>query len=165
MTVHRGDLTEAQWARLAPLLPPQQPKTGKPAKDHRLLLNGILWKLRTGAPWRDLPERYGPWSTVHSRFRRWRLAGVWDRLLAAVQQEEDAAGRLDWSIHFVDSTIIRAHQHAAGAKGGTRRPRRSGAARAASAPRSISGPRAAGSRSPWSSPRESATKPSPSPNC
>ena len=141
----RHELTEAEWARLAPLLPPQKPASGRPAEDHRRILNGILWKLRTGAPWRDLPERYGSWSTVHSRFRRWRLAGVWDRVFAAVQQQADAAGRLDWEVHVVDSTIVRAHQHAAGAKGGTRPARRSGAARAASAPRSTSAPKAAAS--------------------
>jgi transposase len=66
----RHELTDAQWAELAPLLPPTKPKTGKPNHDHRTLVNGILWKLRTGAPWRDVPERYGPWSTVYSRF--WR---------------------------------------------------------------------------------------------
>ena len=103
-TLHRGDLSEAQWARLQPLLPPQKAPVGKPAHDHRRILNGILWKLRTGAPWRDLPERYGPWSTVACRFRRWRRAGVWDRLFAAVQQEEDAAGHVDWTLQFVDGT-------------------------------------------------------------
>ena len=116
--MRRHELTEAEWATLAPLLPPQKPATGRPAEDHRGILNAILWKVRTGAPWRDLPERYGSWSTVHSRFRRWRLAGVWDRLFAAVQQQADAAGQLDWDVHFVDSTVIRAHQHAAGAKRG-----------------------------------------------
>jgi transposase len=143
---YRGELTNAQWERLAPLLPPEKPATGKPNKAHRAIINGILWKLRTGAPWRDLPERYGPWSTVYSRFRRWRLAGVWDRLFAAVQAQADAAGELDWELHFVDGTVIRAHQHAGGAKGGIPRRRRSGAAGAASARRSISGRRAAASR-------------------
>jgi transposase len=136
-------LTNAQWAQLAPLLPPERPRTGRPNGAHRTILDGILWKLRTGAPWRDLPERYGPWSTVYSRFRRWQHAGVWDRLLAAVQRQADAAGRLDWEVHFVDGTIVRAHQHAAGAKGGTLRRRRSAAARAASAPRFTSGRKAA----------------------
>ena len=130
-TVRRGEVSEAQWGRLQPLLPPQKRPVGKPAHDHRRILNGILWKLRTGAPWRDLPARYGPWSTVACRFRRWRLAGVWDRLFAAVQREEDRAGRVDWEIQFVDATVARAHQHAAGAKRGARRRRRSGAARAA----------------------------------
>jgi transposase len=141
----RHELTDAQWAELAPLLPPSKPRTGKPNRDHRTLVNGILWKLRTGAPWRDVPERYGPWSTVYSRFWRWQRAGVWDRLFAAVQRRADAAGRLDWTVHFVDGTVIRAHQHAAGAKGGTRTPRRSAAARAASRPRCTSGRRAAAS--------------------
>jgi transposase len=142
----RLELTDAQWAQLAPLLPPEKPPTGKPNRDHRAILGAILWKLGTGAPWRDLPERYGPWSTAYSRFRRWRLAGTWDRLFAAVQARADAAGRPDWEVHFVDGTVVRAHQHAAWAKGGTRRRRRSGAARAASRPRCTSGPRAAASR-------------------
>ena len=142
---NRGDLTDHQWERLAPLLPPQKPATGKPAHDHRTVVNGILWKLRTGAPWRDLPERYGPWSTVHSRFRRWRLAGIWDRVFAAVQQQADAAGQVDWSVQFVDGSVVRAHQHAAGAKGGARKPRHSGAARAVSRPRCTSVPEVAAS--------------------
>src|SRR5215207_4081226 len=125
---NRGDVTNEQWERVAPLLPPQKGRTGRPAHDHRVILNGILWNVRTGAPWRDLPERYGPWSTVHSRFRRWRLAGIWDRVFAAVQRQADAAGQVDWSVNFVDGSVVRAHQHAAGAKGGTRKPRRSGAA-------------------------------------
>jgi transposase len=113
-------LTEAQWERLRPLLPPQKPRTGRPAKDHRTVINGILWILRTGSPWRSLPERYGSWKTVSSRFYRWQRAGVWDRIFLTLQQKADAKGRLDWTLHFVDSTVVRAHQHAAGAKGGTR---------------------------------------------
>ena len=99
------------------MLPPQKPHTGRPGKDHRIILNGILWILRTGCPWRGLPERYGPWKTVSSRFYRWQRAGIWDQVLAEVQRQADAEGRLDWSLHFVDSTVVRAHQHAAGAKG------------------------------------------------
>ncbi|SRR5690554_2060115 len=118
---HRHELTDEQWARLQPLLPPQRAHTGRPAADHRRILNGILWILRTGAPWRDLPERYGSWSTVYSRFQRWRKAGIWERLFAAIQQDADAHGDLDWEIHYVDGTIVRAHQHAAGAKKGTLR--------------------------------------------
>ena len=72
----RGELTEAQWERLAPLLPLRKPPTGQPNKDHRTILDGILWTLRTGVPWRDLPERYGPWSTVASRYGRWRAGGL-----------------------------------------------------------------------------------------
>jgi transposase len=116
--MNRGELTDAQWEQLRPLLPPQKAWTGRPAKDHRLILNGILWIDRTGAPWRDLPEHYGPWQTVATRFYRWREAGVWDAVLAALQQRADAEGRLDWSVNYVDGTTVRAHQHAAGARGG-----------------------------------------------
>ena len=140
----RHELSDAEWARLQPLLPPRT--AGKPRQDDRRILNAILWKLATGAPWRDLPERYGPWQTVYTSLRRWTAAGVWERMVAAVQRQADAAGQLDWAVHFVDGTVIRAHQHAAGAKGGTRRPRRLAAARAASRPRSTCGPRAAASR-------------------
>jgi transposase len=142
----RGDLTEREWERLQPLLPPRKPRTGKPNHDHRTIINGILWKLRTGAPWRDLPERYGPWSTVHSRFRRWRIARIWDQILAAVQQQEDAAGKVDWDVNFLDGTVIRAHQHAAGAKKGALRSRHSVAVRAGSPPKSMSVPRATANR-------------------
>ena len=130
-----SELTDAQWERLRPLLPPQKPRTGRPANDHRTVLNGILWVLRTGSPWRSLPERYGSWKTVSSRFYRWQQAGVWDRVLSELQRRADADGRLDWTLHFVDSTVVRAHQHAAGAKGGTPKPRRSVGAAAASRPR------------------------------
>jgi transposase len=120
--MNRGDLTNAQWERLRPLLPAQKPKIGRPAADHRRILNGMLWILRTGAPWRDLPKRYGPWRTVASRFYRWQKAGVFQQLLDTLQQRADATGRVNWSLHYVDSTIVRAHQHAAGAKKGM--PRR-----------------------------------------
>ena len=110
----RHELTDEQWAKLAPFLPPQRPATGRPAHDHRTIINGILWVLKTGAPWRDLPERFGSWRTVASRFYRWRRAGIWDRILAALQQ----AGEVDWSLHLLDGTTVRAHHHAAGAKGG-----------------------------------------------
>jgi transposase len=103
---------------LQPLLPPQKPKTGHPAKDHWLVLNGILWVLRTGAPWRDAPSVYGPWQTLSTRFYRWVKAGIWDQILAALQQQADAEGEVDWTLHHVDGTIIRAHQHAAGAQKG-----------------------------------------------
>jgi transposase len=76
----------------------------------------MLWVHRTGAPWRDLPPRYGPVGTVSSRFYRWRMAGLWDRILAALQADADSRGQLDWDLHFVDASVIRAHQHAAGAR-------------------------------------------------
>jgi transposase len=122
--MNRGDLTNEQWERLQPLLPPPKPHTGRPAHDHRTIFNGMLWILRTGAPWRDLPERYGPWRTVASRFYRWQKAGVLRRILDALKQQADGNGQLNWALHYVDSTIIRAHQHAAGAKKGILRSRR-----------------------------------------
>lgn len=146
---NRGDLTNEQWERLAPLLPPQKAKVGRPAEDHRRIIDGILWKVRTGAPWRDVPERYGPWSTLASRLRRWRLAGIWDRIFAAAQERADAEGRLDWDLQFMDGSSMRAHQQAAGGKGGPN-SKRSGAAGAAIRPKSTSGPRGRASRSPSS---------------
>ena len=113
--MHRGEISDNYWQRLQPLLP-EHKRTGRPPADDRRIVNGILWILRTGAPWRDLPERYGPWRTVASRFYRWQKAGVWEKLLSAVQSMADAAGELDWAVHYVDSTVIRAHQHAAGSK-------------------------------------------------
>jgi len=148
--MRRDELTDEQWERLQPLLPPQKPRTGRPAEDHRRILSGILWIHRTGAPWRDLPGEYGPWQTVATRCYRWVNAGVWDRILATLQQQGDAAGKLDWAQHYVDGTVVRAHQHAAGArreKGGSK-SKRSDAAKAASAPRSTSAPKAGASRSP-----------------
>jgi transposase len=109
---HRGELTDQQWERLKPLLPAEKPGTGRPNADHRRIIDGILW--------RDLPERYGPWSTVYSRFWRWREAGIWDRIFAAVQQRADEAGGWTGASNFVDGSVIRAHQHAAGARGGSR---------------------------------------------
>jgi len=82
------------------------------------VLSAILWVMRTGAPWRDLPERFGPWSTAWSRFRRWTAAGVWQRVLDVLRRQADSAGQIDWRTHFVDATVVRAHQHAAGARGG-----------------------------------------------
>ena len=119
----RGDLTDQQWQQLQPLLPPQKPIIGRPAKDHRTIINGILWVLRTGAPCRDLPERYGPWRTVASRFYRWHKDGLWDRLLTSVQQQSNIRGKVNWELHYVDGTMVRAHQHAAGARGKTRKAR------------------------------------------
>lgn len=114
----RGNLTNTQWQRLKPLLPPQKPTVGRPNNDHRQTINGILWILRTGAPWRDLPERYGAWETVSGRFYRWRRRGIWNRILQSLQQQADEQGRLNWEACHVDGSVIRAHQHSAGAKRG-----------------------------------------------
>jgi transposase len=110
------ELTDEQWARLAPLLPPQRPRMGRPPKDHRLMVEGMIWILRTGAPWRDLPGEYGPWQTVAGRFYDWRRQGVWEDVLLTVQTHGDALGMLDWLLHFLDGSVVRAHQHAAGAR-------------------------------------------------
>lgn len=118
MGMNRGDLTEKEWKRLEGHLPAPA-KVGRKPKDHRRMINGMLWILRTGAPWRDLPERYGPWGSVSSRFYRWRAAGIWDSIWAALLSEADDHGALDWETHYVDGTIVRAHQHAAGAKAST----------------------------------------------
>jgi transposase len=117
----RHELTDDQWTALADLLPPQRPRTGRPAKDHRTVLNGILWTLRTGAPWRDLPDRYGTWQTVYSRFRRWREQGIWGQVLRALQAVAAHDDTLDGSLAMIDGSNVRAHQHAAGArkKGGS----------------------------------------------
>lgn len=122
--MRRGELTDEQWEKLRPFLPPQKPKRGRPNEDHRRIINGILWILRTGALWRDLPERYGSHGTVSSRFYRWQQAGIWQRILQELQQQADARGDLNWQVHSVDGTVIRAHQHAAGAKGGSKIKRR-----------------------------------------
>ena len=90
--------------------------------DHRRIVNGILWVLNSGAPWRDLPRRYGPVGTVSSRFYRWRRSGVWHRVLEALQALADAEGRVGWDLHFLDSTVVRAHQHTAGARKADREP-------------------------------------------
>ena len=117
--VGRGELTDKAWAVIEPLLPEQSGQRGGRWRDHRQVINAILWKLRTGAPWRDLPERYGPWKTAHERLRKWTADGTWDRILAVAVVKDDGLGSLEDNIELVvsvDSTSIRAHQHAAGAR-------------------------------------------------
>src|SRR5215204_4719379 len=96
----RHALTDGQWSRLLPHLPPQQSRTVRPNRDHRPIVNVLLCRLRTGAPWRDLPERFGPWRTVYSRFRRWQRVGVREHVLAALQATDDAAGMLSERRHL-----------------------------------------------------------------
>lgn len=117
MSLHRSDLSEAQWQKLKPLLP-QKSHTGRPANDHRQIINSILWIQRTGAPWDDLPSRYGSRGTVSSRFYRWCHQGIWQQILERLQQQADEHQQIDWEVHFIDRTVVRAHQHAAGAKRG-----------------------------------------------
>ena len=111
----RHDLTDEHWAVLEPLLPKGK-KAGRPPKwTKRQLIDGIRWRARAGAPWRDLPSTYGPWQTVYGLFRRWQRGGVWRRILSRLQALADAAGLIVWDVS-VDSTVSRAHQHAAGAR-------------------------------------------------
>lgn len=112
--VGRGDLTNAEWGRLEPLLPRGGTRGGR-WSEHRKVINGVLFRARTGVPWRDLPERFGPWETVYKRHRRWSADGTWELLLTRVQAAENAEGKIDWEVS-VDSTTARAHQHAAGAR-------------------------------------------------
>lgn len=119
----RGDLSDEEWARLEPHLPTNHGRGGR-WQCHRRVINGILFRQRTGLPWRDLPLCFGSWKTVHDRHRRWSADGTWEKILLAVQTNADAEGRIDWSIVSVDSTTCRAHQHAAGAP--TRAPKTQG---------------------------------------
>src|SRR5918992_1425749 len=114
--MRRHALTDPEWASPAPLLPPRR-HTGRPPKDHRTIIDALLWLGRTGAPWRDLPERFGSWRTVATRFYRWTSSGLWERILAELRRIADAAGGIDWEVHMVDGTNVRAHRCAAGAKG------------------------------------------------
>ena len=113
--MRRHELTDAEWPLLEPLLPGPNTQGGGQWKAHRPLLNGIFWRLRTGAPWRDLPECYGPWQTVYDRFNRWRRDGTWDRVLEALQIQLDAHGQIDWDLWCIDGTSIRASRAASGA--------------------------------------------------
>jgi transposase len=113
--MHRHELTDEQWAAVEPLLPKRTARTGRPGKDPRLMLNGIFWILCTGAPWRDLPPRFGPWQTVYDHFRTWRKAGVFAAVLEALQVELDRHGLIDWDLWCVDGASVRAARAAAGA--------------------------------------------------
>lgn len=108
-----GELRDRAWARVEPLLPGDG--RGRWWRDHRQVINAILWKLRTGAPWRDVPERYGPWKTAHERLRRWTMDGTWQKILDEAVVKDDAVGEVEWLL-LVDSTVVRAHQHSVGAR-------------------------------------------------
>jgi transposase len=134
---HRHAISDEDWDRVKDLLPGRAGQPGVTAKDNRLFLDAVLWIAKTGAPWRDLPERFGNWNSAWKRFDRWSRNGVWQRVFEALQDPD-----LEWLI--LDSTIIRAHPHAAGAKKGptaaaASRSKPSGAAAAASRPRSTPG--------------------------
>ena len=113
-----------------------------------MVLDALLWLARTGAPWRDLPERFGPWRSIATRFYRWTRSGLWVRILAALRRTADARGRIDWDVHMVDATSVRAHRHAAGARGGSMRRRWAARAGASAASCTCAATGAAG---PWPS--------------
>ena len=125
----RHDLSDVQWAALEPLLPVGRRPGRPPTWTKRQLIDGIRWRIRVGAPWRDIPEGYGSWAAAYAMFRRWQRDGTWATVLAALQSLADAAGRVVWDVS-IDSTTARAHQHAAGArKRGICRPNRPAASR------------------------------------
>ncbi len=109
--VARQEITDEQWSVLAPLFPTAKGR-GRPPMDMRSTVEGIAWRFRTGAPWRDVPERFGNWNSIYQRFSDWSADGTWERLLDAVQTEAAAAGEVQWTVS-VDSTITRVHQHGA----------------------------------------------------
>jgi len=114
MSAKRYELSQAQWERIEPLLPGKAGDPGRTAVDNRLFVNGVLWVLRSGAHWCDLPERYGRWKTAHKRFSRWSATGVWERVFADLIKDRDN------QYLMIDSTLVRAHQQAATGKGGPR---------------------------------------------
>jgi transposase len=114
----RYKLSEQQWSRIASFLPDRNHhgRPGRPWEDHRPFINGVLWVLHTGAPWRDLPECYGPWETVYRRFNQWRRDGIWARLASSLLDELDERGLIDHDLWCIDGTVIRASRAAAGAR-------------------------------------------------
>jgi transposase len=109
--VTRQEISDAVWSVMEPLMPTVTGRS-RPWTDHRLAVEGMAWKYRTGAPWRDVPERFGKWNSIYERFNRWAENGTWEKLLAEVQTQADAAGKIDWVVS-IDSTIARVHQHGA----------------------------------------------------
>jgi len=110
--MRRHEVSQAAWERIEHLLPGRPDDVGVTAADNRLFINAVYWIAKTGAPWRDLPPRFGPWNSVFQRFNRWSKKGVWQRVAEALGDDAD----LEWLM--IDSTVVRAHQHAAGKKGG-----------------------------------------------
>jgi transposase len=114
--MERHELTDEQWELVEPLIPRSTAKTGRPANDRRLMLNGIFWILTAGTPWRDLPERFGPWQSVHRYFSMWRANGVFVAIVDTLQIKLDKNGLIDWELWNVDGASVRAARAAAGAE-------------------------------------------------
>ena len=107
-----AEIDDSTWAVLEPLLPCSDGRPGRPFRDTRQVVEGIVHRYRAGLAWRDLPERFGPWQTVWKRHHRYSVDGTWDKVLTVLQSRADAAGDLDWTVS-IDSTVTRVHQHAA----------------------------------------------------
>lgn len=112
---HRHEVTDEQWAVVESLIAVEPARTGRPRRSAREMLNAALWILRTGAPWRDLPERYGPWQSAYEYFNQWRSNGTYDRVLEALQIRLDREGNIDWDLFCIDGSNVRASRSAAGA--------------------------------------------------
>ncbi len=110
--MNRKVLSDAQWERIAPELPGKKGDPGRSGKDNRLFVEAVLWLVRTGAPWRDMPDQFGKWKTVYTRFRRWAQKGIWESLFNRLAEDPD------FEYVMIDGTIIRVHQHGTGARGG-----------------------------------------------
>ena len=128
----RSQLSDEQFALLDPLLPPQRRpgKAGRPFLPHRRMLEGIFWIHHTGAPWRDVPTEYGNWSTVYERFRRWRMSGLFQKILDALESAGRKAGKIDFEFSAIDGSVVRAHRSAAGARKKGSRPKKAAKHRA-----------------------------------
>ena len=105
-------LSDEMWAQVEKVLPPAKGAMGRPMRDHRVLVEGAIYRYRTGVAWRDLPDEFGPWQTVWKRHHRFSTDGTWDKLLSALQVQADGRGEIDWKVS-VDSTSVRVHQHGA----------------------------------------------------
>lgn len=123
--MRRHEVTDEQWALIEDMFPRNGQGPGRPWNDHRKTVNAMFWILSTGAPWRDLPTRFGPWQSAYERFNTYSKDGTLDRIVARLQMELDANGEIDWELFCVDGSSVRAHRAAAGAKkGGLARPPR-----------------------------------------
>ena len=138
-------LSDAQWEQIRDFLPANGHRGGQ-WNDHRVTIDGILWALSDGGRWRNVPAQFGPWQTVYDRFRKWCRSGLWDKILRHLQARKMNSDAIDWGLFCIDGSVIRAHQHAAGAKGGPRNRKPSGTAGAAFRPRCTRARRGTASR-------------------
>ena len=113
--IKRHEITDEQWDRIKDMVPPERSGgKGRPANDNRVMINAIIWILKTGAPWRDLPERFGSWNSVYSRYSRWTKRGIWEKIFLELAKDQDNEE------YMIDGSYVRVHQHGSGGKGGTK---------------------------------------------